>query len=266
MIRPKRLPDVTANKTAVIANLELQVKSQTTIVAQAEAKYNSYQSKLAEFNSLLSEAEADLSTAQANHNQYMTVEGNTLGTNQAAETSSEVSQTTYALSKKLLEEWNQVGYLALKSATQIAEVTDYIQKRKAANPLISNDLVNDAVTANKNAATTVKLVINALNDAMDAMTSASEASRSTDLTMLYSEMGVNLTTGNTATGTDVSTALKTLIANALTAAQDNVTAYQNAVNTVTAQTSQAKQEYDEANDQLEAYQSALAAAQVAVAG
>jgi len=272
-MKSRSYPNVTANKTSTIEGLKLQVRDQSTVVAEAEAKYNSLNEKLATFNTLLTQATTDLNTAQANNNQYLTVDGDINATNKAAATSSEVSQSTYGLSKKMLSAWEDVAEQTLDAATQIAQVTEYIQKRKAANPIISTDLVNDAVAANKNAATVVKMVIAALTDAMDALTSAGEASQSTDLTMLYAEMGANYATGS-GTGTTAAESshaplglpMQILFSAALEQAKQDVNSYNAAVQKVTQQTADAQKEYSEAQEQLDALEAALAAAETAIAG
>jgi hypothetical protein len=267
-MRLPNIKDITADKTTMLENLTIQVREQGTVTAVAEARYNALQEKLGTFNTLLLQARANESTAQSNQTQYLKVEGDVRAVQKASITSSEVSQSTYNLSKKMLRQWEAVAKIALEAATRIAEATEYIQKRKAANSLINKDLVSYAVEANKNAAAAVKIIIAALTNAMDALTSASEASQSTDLAQLYAEVNTNYAIGQAQPGIDnpVSQPMEPIFKTALYNAKQEVQSYYTGVETITGQSAAAKKEYSEAAEQLSALQAALEAAETAVAG
>ena len=282
----RKFPNVTKRKTATVANLEFEIANQTTAVAQATAKNQALQQKLQSFTNLLNDKEALLNTAQANYDQYLTIEKDVINVTTTTNTSSGVSQNTYALAKGMLLAWQEVGQSALKAATEIAELTDYIQKRKASNPLINDDLVNMAVDANNTAKTSVQKVISALVEAMASVSMASKASQTTNLTVLYAQLAENYAIGNNdnsttseamqaamaravkkvaSTGSDIDKeALKLVVTQALVLAQNDVKAYQNAVKTISAQAATAQTELEAAQQELTALQQALAAAKTAL--
>jgi len=282
----RRIPNVTRRRTAKVARLEFEIANQTTLVAQTTAKNQGLQNKLKTFTALLNEKQALLEIAQTNFNQFLVIEGRVLSVTNTTDTSSSVSQNTYALAKGMLEEWQKVGQAALTAATEIAELTTYVQRRKANNPLINDDLVNMAVDANNTARASVQRVITALVEAMAAVNMASQASQTTSLTVLYAQLAQSYAIGNNDNDLDASSPqdslnkalqqatsknslldnkpLRQLVTQSLTMAQNDVAAYKKAVKTISGQAATAQTEMAAAQQELAALQQALAAAQTAL--
>ncbi|MEL6537757.1 MAG: hypothetical protein AAFQ98_20215 [Bacteroidota bacterium] len=265
----RKTKDVTAHKSATISALELKIDRQSTLVAQAQGKYESLETKLTTFRSLLTQAEKGYTAAQANYDQYLAVEAAVQETRSGAGSSSEVSQSSFALAKTMLGQWQDVAGQALEAATQIAEVADYIQGRKASNPLISDRLVQEANQAHQQGLVAVKAVVSALTEAMHALSTASEASQSTSLTVTYSEMANSLVLGapqSTDGNGDSSkeSPLSQLVQIAREQARRQVEQYQNAVAQIQQNASEAKLDFSKAQEELASLKKALSAAKVAV--
>ncbi|MEL6538048.1 MAG: hypothetical protein AAFQ98_21700 [Bacteroidota bacterium] len=268
----------TAAKAAKLAALRIQIDAQNTVVAQAAAKSSSLQKKLAATRAAQTAAQGKLSSAQSLYDQWLKIQADVNSSENASSTSSMVSQNTYGLAKNMLKAWEYVARLTLQTVDEVEAVAEYIQKRKAANPLINNDLVTESVAANRNAEATMAKVTAALTSAMEALTSSSEASRSTDLTLLYAELAKNYAEGvedaitekeDGATGAAApethEESLKVLLTDNLDHARSNAVAYDRAVTHVNEQNAQALKEHSQATEQLTALQAALAAAEAAVA-
>gem|GEM_PF-5208686 len=265
----------TAAQAAKLAALRIQINAQNAVVAQAAAKSDSLQKQLAASRAAQTAAQGKLSSAQSLYDQWLKIQADVNASGNASNNSSMVSQNTYGLAKNMLKAWETVALLTLQTVDEVESVAEYIQKRKAANPLINNDLVTEAVAANRNAEAAMTKVTAALTSAMEALTASSEASRSTDLTLLYAELAKNYAEGvdeMAADPSDGSSAPETseetlsyLIENNLERAQSGAAAYDRAVAQVNEQNAQALKEHSQATEQLTALQAALAAAEAAVA-
>jgi len=194
--------------------------------------------------------------------------------NALAETSDDcnlVAQVTNDKIKRLVKKWEQVVQQTLEAADAINLASDYINKRKASNTLISSDLVTDATQAAANASTTVTLVINALTAALNTLTVANQSTNSSNLTGLYIDLtqAALLRPAPEAPAAMAATAahtpLEISLNNLLQQATKKQAASQEALNNANAEMAVAKEELDTANAKVVAAQAALNAAQAAVA-
>lgn len=177
--------DVTAKKSNKIEFLQRMVNDASTVFAKAESKYNSFVEKANIFAELYNEAEVDLQTAEGYWKQFLQVKSDIKALNDTANEANLIAVDAHHDVRKLIIAWEEVTSETLKAAEAIVLTSNYIQKRKASNPLISDDLVKDAIDAAKAAEKTVATVVKAFKDALSALSSSWQANNSTELTDVY---------------------------------------------------------------------------------
>ncbi|MFK8006913.1 MAG: hypothetical protein AB8H03_11100 [Saprospiraceae bacterium] len=192
MTRYKELKcvDVTIKKSKKIEYLQRMVDEASTTEAMAASKYNSFVEKAAIFATLYNEAEADLTTAEGYWKLFLQVKSDLEGLNDTANEANLIAVESFQDIKQLICDWEEVTSETLKAAEAITLTANYIQKRKSSNPLISNDLVNDAIAASKAAQKVVTKVVNAFTDALNALSSSKQANNSTELTNVYISLAI----------------------------------------------------------------------------
>jgi hypothetical protein len=259
--------DITARKTSTLRSLQRQLNDATTVAAKTESTYESFVNKAQFFSDLYKQATADLNTLNTQWTQFLTVKSSILALEQTSDESNLVAQVTNNNIKKLVKKWEQVVLHTLEAADAINLASDYINKRKASNILISADLVSDATLAANNAATTVTLVINALTASLNTLTVASQANNSTDLTGMYIDLASAALLAPVSPGAAVQAAhtpLETSLSALLNKTKRRQLAVQAALNNANAEMAAAKETMDSANAKVVAAQAALNAAQAAV--
>lgn len=182
VIRPV---DVTAKKSAKIEFLQRMVNDASTVVAKADSKYNSFVEKANTFTELYNEAEVDLQTEEGYWKLFLQIKADLQALNETANEAKLVAVDAHHGIRQLIIAWEEVTADTLKAAEAIVLTSNYIQKRKASNPLISADLVDDAIAATKAAEKTVAAVVKAFKDALSALSSSTQANNSTALTNVY---------------------------------------------------------------------------------
>lgn len=258
--------NITAKKTSTLQNLQRQVNDATTIAAKAEAQYDSFVNKAQLFRDLLTQATTELNTVKGQWNLFLTLKSSLKALEETSDESTEIAQVSYSDTKKLIKKWEDVVQQTLEAADAINLASTFINKRKASNPLISNDLVADATLAANNATATVTAVINALTSALNSLSSANQANNSTELTGLYIDMASAVLLSNEKNHPDVAhVPLQESLSNLLKVATNKVTAMQNASDSANSEMARAKDQLDAANAKLATAQAALSAAQAAIA-
>lgn len=266
--------NITAIKTATLQNLQRQYNDATTIAAKAETRYEAYVNKAQLFKDLYNQATTDLTTVTSQWTMFLTLKSSLQALGETSDDSNLVADVSYNNIRKLVRKWEQVVQQTLEAADAINLATDYINKRKASNALISSDLVTDATTASNNANVTVTLVINALTAALNTLTVASQARNSTELTGLYIDMASaalltpmprQQVVANPQPLAADHTPLETSLSQLLVNAKNKQVATQAALNNANAEMASAKEDMDSANAGVVAAQAALTAAQAAVA-
>ncbi len=287
-MRYRRL-DITARKTSKIEFLKRQVDDAKTMVAKAQAKYNSFVTKANTFAELYTEAESNKQTAESYWDLFLKVNADLHSINETVEEANLVAVDAFHDVKLLILEWESVTSSTIKAAESIMLAADYINKRKASNPLISNDLVNDAAAAAKAAQTTVKAVVNAFTDALSALSSSAQANNSTELTSVYLNIAISAVLDKTmipllntstfdnlkisksekkklralvAEHRPLEKSLKTSLSDAKTKAAQALTASESA----NKEMNRAKEQLSQAEASLATWEAALTAAETAVAG
>lgn len=259
--------NITAKKTSTLQGLQRQVNDATTIAAKAEAKYESYVNKAQLFQDLLTQATNDLAVVKGQWNLFLALKSSLHAVEETCDDASLVAGTTYKGVRKLIKKWEDVVQQTLEAADAINLASDYINKRKASNPLISNDLVSDATLAANNAAAAVKQVISALTAALNSLSASNQANNSTALTRLYIDMTASTLLNDPRAKQDGAEhlPLEVSLSNALKMASQKQTSVQNASSRANAEMAKAKEELDSANAKQVTAQAALRAAQAAVA-
>lgn len=177
----KVFQDVTAEKTTRIKHLQRMVEEAKNKLAKAEATFNSYASKSELFDQIHEDASNTLSvmTSQENLASDLVQKVNSLF--QTATVAIGTANDTYLDTKKLLHSVQKVVEATLAAATDITLSAELIMKRKAANPLISSELVTEAAQASKDASKAVSLIINALTATFNALSTANQANNTAEI-------------------------------------------------------------------------------------
>ncbi|GHE63746.1 hypothetical protein [Roseivirga thermotolerans] len=177
----KVFQDVTAEKSTRIKHLQRMVEEAKDKLAKAEATYNSYASKSELFDQLHANASNTLSvmTDQENLASDLVQKVNSLF--ETATVAIGTANDTYSDTKKLLQSVQRVVDATLAAATDISLSGELIMKRKAANPLISSELVSEASRATTDAGKAVSLIINALTSTFNALATANQASNTAEI-------------------------------------------------------------------------------------
>lgn len=176
--------NITAIRTSTLQNLIRQYNDATTIAATADAAYQSYVSKADMYQNLYTQAVANSTTLNAQWGMFLQLKSSLSSLSQTSDDCNLVADVSYNNIQKLVRTWEKVLQKTVEAADAINMASDFIVKRKAANPLISNDLVNDATAAAKNATTVFTAVLAALTATLNTLTSAGQAKKSTELTGL----------------------------------------------------------------------------------
>lgn len=176
--------NITAIRTNTLQNLIRQYNDATTIAATADAAYQSYSNKADMYQNLYTQAVANTTTINGQWTMFLQLKSSLASLSQTSDDCNLVADVSYNNIQKLVKKWEQVMQKTVEATNAINLASDYITKRKASNPLISNDLVSDATTTAKNAATVFTAVVAALTATLNTLTSAAQAKKSTELTGL----------------------------------------------------------------------------------
>jgi hypothetical protein len=265
--------NITSTKTSTLQTLIRQYNDATTVAAQAQAAYESYTNKAQLFQELVGNASTDLANAKAQWGQFLAVKSSLKALGQTSDDSNQVAEVTYNNIRQLVKNWETVVQTTLEAGDAINQASEFINKRKATNALVSNDLVADATTAARNAANTVTLVIQALTAALNTLTASNQAKNSTELTGAYIDMAASALL-NPAEAVKVAPTTKDLqaahepleqsLAAILQQASVRMASTQSALNEANMEVAASKEALDSANAKVVAAQAALSAAQAAV--
>ncbi|NOS93273.1 MAG: hypothetical protein HOP30_15250 [Cyclobacteriaceae bacterium] len=267
--------NITAIRTNTLQNLIRQYNDATTTAATADAAYQSYCNKADMYQNLYTQAVTNTATINAQWAMFLQLKSSLAALSQTSDDCNLVADVSYNNIQKLVKKWEQVLQKTVEATDAINLASDYIIKRKASNPLISNDLVNDATTTAKNATTVFTAVVAALTSALNTLTSAGQAKKSTELTGLNIDISmaallvpksdlVITSPQSTPPPSDHSPLEKTMkeLLDATTAKQTAVLA---ALNNANAEKATAKELLDTANGKVASTLAALNSAKAAVA-
>ncbi|MFZ6011717.1 MAG: hypothetical protein ACOYXT_15345 [Bacteroidota bacterium] len=261
--------NITAIKTSTLQSLKRQANDATTIAAKAQAAYDSFSNKAQFFKDLYTQTTNDLGVITGQWTQFLSLKSSLSSLEDTSDDCNEVSQVTYEKIKLLVRKWDEVVHQALEAADAINLASDYINKRKASNALISADLVTDATQAANNATAVVTLVINSLTAALNTLTVASQSTNSSNLTGVYIDLAsaaliAPKVNAKTPASQPAHIPLEVSLGKQLQNAKQRQTAAQAALNDANEEMANAKEQLDTANAKVVAAQAALTAAQAAV--
>ena len=253
----------TAQKSNKIEFLRRQVKRASTQVAMANAKYESCLAKANVFMDLYAEAESNRTAAINYWELFLKVKSSLDTGRQTSDVSKLKAVNIQHEAEQLIIHWQKVTKDTIKAAKAIQLSADYIQKKKAVNPLISNDLVSDAVAASKKAEKAVEVVIDALTDSLTTLSSSTGAKNDTELTNVYIDRMVSILLEK---GQGFDESLEASLKKGLEEAKQHAAQALLATENANKEMNIAKDELSQATAALATWEAALAAAETAVAG
>ena len=246
-------------------SLALQVLDAQQEVDQFQSIVTALTAKLTNFQGLLAIADTNRASALANKNLVDQLKQSFLDLqNNSKIAFTEMSladATTQTLAKNISNVMDKLIY----SAEVINKLATYVVRKKALNPLISDELVSMLGQAGTDANNAVALTLVALQSTFAAQASNSESQSATALEYLQAQDLYQLMTGSTPTSTDAnkSTCLHYLLHQAYEAAKEYYKLIYNACKITTDELNAAQLSLNEAQVSLQSLQSGLAAGNAA---
>jgi hypothetical protein len=255
---------VTERKKAELDHLTNEVLDAQYIADQLQAVVTALTDKSAKFASFLALAEQDKQQALNNKNQLDALVQSALDLRNNSQAAFSTVVLADAQTKEVALAIKKVIDRLIYSAEVIDKLSNLIIRNKAANPLISNDLVNIITQTGKDANNAVALTLTALNSTFASQASSLETEAISALEYTQSMKLYEILTGTNNQGKPSKAAsLKAL----LYAAYDNAnTAYERALEANIAtlkQLNSATSDLTKAQITLKSLQSGLAAANAA---
>ena len=273
MITQKRKPNlfqsgkygITERKKAELDQLSNEVLDAQYVADELQAVVSSLTDKSARFAAFLASAEQDRQQALNNQNMLDALIQSALNLRNNSQTAFTTVVLADSQTKEVAIEIKKVTDRLIYSAEVIDKLSNLIARNKAANPLISNDLVNLIAQAGKDANNAVALTLVALNSTFASQASSLEAEAVSALEYTQSMKLYEILTGTNNQGKEwhKETCLKTLIDNAY---KNSEVAYQSALQAnidTLKQLNIATSDLTKAQIQLKSLQSGLAAANAA---
>jgi len=165
--------NITAQKTAEINQLKESKELLMMDVATKQASLTAYQEKAELFSTKMAEDSAKLNKATEQLDQATKVYKSLIALKQFFSQADEISGTTNSQTNKLIGQLEAVVQSTINAAQAIQMVNDLVVAQKAANPLISSNLVSKI----NQAATTASITINQVTLALNATFSALSATQ-----------------------------------------------------------------------------------------
>lgn len=264
-IRPSKY-GVTEKKKAELDALTAQVLNTQNQVEQLQAVVNSLQAKTNRFQDDLNLAKQNKATASANKLDLVSITQSV--TDLLASSNIAFDQMVLAdtSAKKLAAQMNEVINKLIYSAELINKLGNLIVRKKALNPLISNDLVSMIATAGNDANNAVALALVALKSTFTAQATSIESEATAALELTNAIKLLEIITGKNAQGkpsTRISQCLTELIDEAHTQAFKKSVQAEKALQEVTEQLNAAKAQLSKTQVKLNSLQTGLAAANAA---
>lgn len=273
MITHKRKPNlfqsgkygITERKKAELDQLSNEVLDAQYVADELQAIVSSLTDKSARFATFLASAEQDRQQALNNKNMLDALIQSALNLRNNSQTAFTTVVLADSQTKEVAIEMKKVTDRLIYSAEVIDKLSNLIARNKAANPLISNDLVNLITQAGKDANNAVALTLVALSSTFASQASSLEAEAVSALEYTQSMKLYEILTGTNNKGEDwhKATCLETLVHNAYT---NSEVAYASALKANTDTLNQlniATTDLTKAQIQLKSLQSGLAAANAA---
>lgn len=272
MISHKRKPNlfssgkygITERKKAELDQLSNEVLDAQYTADQLQAIVNSLTEKSARFAAFLANAEQDRQQAINNKNMLDALIQSALNLRNNSQTAFTTVVLADSQTKEVAIGVKKVMDRLIYSVEVIDKLSNLIARNKAANPLISNDLVNLITQAGKDANNAVALTLVALNSTFASQASSLETEAISSLEYIQSMKLYEILTGKNNKGEKWhKNCLETLVNNADKAAEKTYqTALKANVDTLK-QLNEATADLTKAQIELKSLQSGLAAANAA---
>ncbi|KAF2517479.1 hypothetical protein E0W68_10935 [Flavobacterium salilacus subsp. salilacus] len=256
---------ITERKKAEIDSLTLQVQDAQYQVELYQSIVNSMNEKVAYFQNLLTVADNTRTQTFSNQNlvNQLVYNENVLLKNSAI-TFNEIEKAeakTDVLAINIKITMDKLIYCV----EVLNKLSIMVMRKKAVNPLISDDLINMLTTAGKDANNVISLALVALKSTFAAQASNMESKSAIELGYIQTQDMLKLLTNVTvSTGTDTKNiSLHALLNEAYENAKNNYAVIEQALTRATRQLNQAQRDLNKAQVNLTSLQSGLAAANAA---
>ncbi|MDW3211141.1 MAG: hypothetical protein ABJO02_00425 [Reichenbachiella sp.] len=261
----KAFDDVTAQKTERIGKLKRMVEDAKKVLADAEATYQSFESKNELFQNLLGEAGNRLTEMTAQDNLAVDASQKVKSLNNTAQVAISTANDTYADTKKMLKSVQQVVQMTLAAAIDISALAETIMSAKSSNPLISSQLVEEASNAANDASKAVSLIVNTLTSSFNALSTANQASNTAEIVQIELNYLIDEMVSQTGIGDDINiNAIDAVVKEYYQGARDVEKRAQQSADDAEQQMLKAKNDLTRANANLLNTEAALHAAEAAV--
>jgi chromosome segregation ATPase len=264
--RPINRYGVTEKKKAELDALNGQVLSAQNQVEQLQAVVNSLQEKTNRFQNENTAAQQNKVVANGNKLDLVSITQNVKDLLASSNTAFDQVVLADTSTKRLCTQVNIVINKLIYSAELINKLGNLVVRKKALNPLISNDLVTMITTAGNDANNAVALSLVALKSSFTAQAMSIESEATAALEYTDAIKLLEILTGKNAQGKPsarISQSLTELIELANTQADEKAKQAEKALKEVTEQLNATKAQLSKAQVKLTSLQTGLAAANAA---
>lgn len=265
-LRPSNRYGVTEKKKAELDALTAKVLNTQNQVEQLQAVVNSLQDKTNRFQADYTLAEQNKTTAIGNKHDLVSITQSATDLLASSNTAFDQMVLADTSAKKLAAKMNDVINKLIYSAELINKLGNLIVRKKALNPLISNDLVSMIATAGNDANNAVALTLVALKSTFTAQSSSIESEATAALEYTNAIKLLEIITGKNAQGKPsprISQSLTDLIEMAHIEANTKALQAEKALKEVSEQLNTAKAQLTKTQVKLSSLQTGLAAANAA---
>ncbi|VXB08788.1 conserved hypothetical protein [Flavobacterium sp. 9AF] len=253
---------VTENKKRTLDALTIQVLNATDEVAQLQAIVDSLTDKLATYQGFLTQADANKTQAQNNVTLMNTVIQNALNLKDNSEIALKEVIKANEKTEKVAKNCTSVTNKLIYTAEMVNKLANLIVRKKAQNPLISDQLITMVTAAGTNANNAVALSLVALNSAFVAQSTNKDVLNISGLENLQSVKLYNKLINDNLTSSPYKS-LNTLLNDAYNFAVLEFDKMQKAYNETLNQLNLKTSDLNKAQINLKSLQSGLAAANAA---
>ncbi|WP_130735395.1 hypothetical protein [Flavobacterium sp. J27] len=253
---------VTENKKRTLDTLTIQVLNATDEVSQLQAIVTSLTDKLATYQGFLTQADANKTQAQNNVTLMNTVVKNALNLKDNSEIALKEVIKANEKTENVAQNCTSVTNKLIYTAEMINKLANLIVRKKAQNPLISDQLITMITAAGNNANNAVALSLVALNSAFVAQSTNKDVQNISGLENLQSNKLYNKLINDQETNSPYPS-LNTLLKDAYDLAVIEFNKMQKAYNETLNQLNLKTADLNKAQINLKSLQSGLAAANAA---
>ncbi len=259
---PRTKYGVTEHKKRTLDALTIQVLNATDEVSQLESIVSSLTQKLATYQGFVTQSDASKTQASNNLILLETVVKNTQNLRDSSVVALEEVRLADIKTETVAQNTTSVINKLIYTAEIINKLSGLIIRKKAQNPLISDQLVSMVTAAGTNANNAVALTLVALNATFAAQSTNKEAIAAAALESLQAEKLFDKLTVDAKTNSK-NLSISTLLNKAYDKSEDEYKKMQNAYTVTLKQLNQKTADLSKAQINLKSLQSGLAAANAA---